>query len=445
MKEEEKAPRLNEKGRINDKIHVSHICNNGDIYIQIRNDTFKYLHSQIQFITDIGFSNADILDSAKLLQETPLNNLYLAVKPEENKCYRVKATGPIKRGEVPVYFVDYGYTECIPVSKMIALEKVSSVINEFPHQAIKVQLYGLENFTPSLASRLRGCLPINGSVLLKVIEYKNVPIVEIFMRTQDQLLISVNNALQNELEIEKNAVEVEQRDHIKKRMEGLSIKYNSPARKPLPQSPQRKTLNIKALPEPTIIAGSHFPVIVTMAASPSNFVVQPFTDDGYRDFKRLMKDLQVLCNSSPFSNPSYEEIEKGNLYAGRHTDGVWYRVQVTNVMRNNSVTVHFCDYGDYNVMSYKNLQRLTPPFLKMPYNALRARLGGETPIIADWSVEECLRFQERVCDKVFVAKINSIDADELNASDKIISLTLIDTTSENDVYITPEYVRTYIK
>lgn len=70
---------------------------------------------------------------------------------------------------------------------------------------------------------------------------------------------------------------------------------------------------------------------------------------------------------------------------------------------------------------------------------------GETPIIADWSVEECLRFQERVCDKVFVAKINSIDADELNASDKIISLTLIDTTSENDVYITPEYVRTYIK
>lgn len=38
-----------------------------------------------------------------------------------------------------------------------------------------------------------------------------------------------------------------------------------------------------------------------------------------------MKDLQVLCNSSPFSNPSYEEIEKGNLYAGKHTDGVWYR------------------------------------------------------------------------------------------------------------------------
>lgn len=67
-------------------------------------------------------------------------------------------------------------------------------------------MYGLENFTPSLASRLRGCLPINGSVLLKVIEYKNVPIVEIFMRTQDQLLISVNNALQNELEIEKYVI-----------------------------------------------------------------------------------------------------------------------------------------------------------------------------------------------------------------------------------------------
>lgn len=44
---------------------------------------------------------------------------------------------------------------------------------------------------------------------------------------------------------------------------------------------------------------------------------------------------------------------------------------------NNSVTVHFCDFGDYDVMSCKNLQNLTTPFLEVPYNALKARLGGK--------------------------------------------------------------------
>lgn len=42
------------------------------------------------------------------------------------------------------------------------------------------------------------------------------------------------------------------------------------------------------------------------------------------NFKKLMDDLQLLCRNIA-SSPSCHEIEKGNVYAGRHKDGVWYR------------------------------------------------------------------------------------------------------------------------
>lgn len=58
-----------------------------------------------------------------------------------------------------------------------------------------------------------------------------------------------------------------------------------------------------------------------------------------------------------------------------------------------------------------------------------------------WNVSDCLRFQELVCDKNFVSKVHSIDADELNKTDKILTLTLIDTSSEEDIYITSDFIK----
>ncbi|XP_026481498.1 tudor domain-containing protein 7A-like [Ctenocephalides felis] len=439
IKDEEKSPKLREKGRINDKIFVSYICDNGDVYIQIRNETFTYLMSQIQHVNDMGFSNEDIADSVKLLHERSSDRMYLTAKPEENKCYRVIAIGPVDKGQVPVYFVDYGFTGVADTSKIIATFKVSSVIDEFPHQALKVTLSGFEDFTPSLVSRLRGCLFNNNPILVKVLENAEVPVVEIFMRTRDQLLISVNNAIQNEMELEKNSLE-EEFNLLEKRMSRMSLSKAGSLTKAFSSSLEQKTLKSKSLPEPKIpCVESYFPVTVIMAASPENFVVQPCSKDN-QDFRNMMKELQVVCDNNKSSIPASQEIEKGNIYAGKYTDGIWYRVQVTEIARENLVVVYFCDYGDYDVMKFDDLQKLSPHFLRVPYNALRARLGAVSFMKHDWSTEDCLRFQQLVCNKAFVGIVNSLGLVDSNNNEKVICLTLIDTDSENDVYITPEFL-----
>lgn len=53
----------------------------------------------------------------------------------------------------------------------------------------------------------------------------------------------------------------------------------------------------------------------------------------------------------------------------------------------------------------------------------------------DWSVEDCLMFQELVVEREFVSVIMETSPDLLNPTDMVIGLKLIDTSGEDDVYI----------
>lgn len=96
---------------------------------------------------DIGFDPEDIACSTTLLEENSNEKLFLAIKPEENKCYRILITGPVDKKKVPVYYVDYGYTGFVEVGKLIALHLVSAIIDEFPHQVIFLVLFALYRLT----------------------------------------------------------------------------------------------------------------------------------------------------------------------------------------------------------------------------------------------------------------------------------------------------------
>ena len=56
---------------------------------------------------------------------------------------------------------------------------------------------------------------------------------------------------------------------------------------------------------------------------------------------------------------------------------------------------------------------------------------GIVPLHSDWSVEDCLRFQEMVCDKEFVAKVVETGPDVINLSDTVIGIHLTDTCDPN--------------
>lgn len=58
-----------------------------------------------------------------------------------------------------------------------------------------------------------------------------------------------------------------------------------------------------------------------------------------------------------------------------------------------------------------------------------------SPINKDWSVEDCLRFQDMVIEKKFVSIIENIECDPLHTNESLLTLNLIDTSTEDDVYI----------
>lgn len=52
------------------------------------------------------------------------------------------------------------------------------------------------------------------------------------------------------------------------------------------------------------------------------------------------------------------------------------RVCVSGVMKEQMVSVYFCDFGDVSVLPLDKLQPLKSQFLELPYQAIKARLAG---------------------------------------------------------------------
>lgn len=63
------------------------------------------------------------------------------------------------------------------------------------------------------------------------------------------------------------------------------------------------------------------------------------------------------------------------------------------------------------------------------------KISGVSPINKDWSVEDCLRFQDMVIEKNFVSIIENVESDPLHTNESLLTLNLIDTSTDSDVYV----------
>lgn len=50
-------------------------------------------------------------------------------------------------------------------------------------------------------------------------------------------------------------------------------------------------------------------------------------------------------------------------------------------------------------------------------------------------MEDCKYFQKLVCRKSFMSLLHSTETDELYRCDKVFNLVLVDTTTDDDVYV----------
>lgn len=62
------------------------------------------------------------------------------------------------------------------------------------------------------------------------------------------------------------------------------------------------------------------------------------------------------------------------------------------------------------------------------------------PLYQDWTVEDCIRFQELCVEQQFVGICKEVDKDPLNPKEPLLILDLIDTSTDEDIYLNKQLV-----
>ncbi|GBP45727.1 Tudor domain-containing protein 5 [Eumeta japonica] len=151
-----------------------------------------------------------------------------------------------------------------------------------------------------------------------------------------------------------------------------------------------------------------------------------------------MASLQIECPKLTESEHPTKPAS-GELYTVFYDkDRSWYRVVVAGVVSADMVSVYFCDYGDLAVFPADALRPVpsrTPLARTLPPQAIKARLFDIKPLHKDWTVEDCLRFQELCVEQQFVGVCKKVERDPLNPTEPLLTLELIDTSTDDDIYL----------
>ncbi|XP_033350171.1 tudor domain-containing protein 7-like [Bombus vosnesenskii] len=417
------APKLDVEGQVSE-VFISHVEQNGDVYVQVQSESMKLLVNLLNRLICTGLNTED-LESCIVTTVDSSKTYFVSVN---NNWYRGKIVSDSFYNQLRAFLIDFGKTVTVTKSNLLSLETLSQVLANYPPQALKVHLHNIDKsmFNEKMVAKLVELAPKGEPLIVKVVSsIKGTPVVELFKRIQpSNMLVSVNNTLALEEEITKTHGDGNNNIKPRKRIERMNSKFAGSEDDDV----------VKSLKPPKISGiGEYFDVHVTMAAHPGNFTVQPFDDK--RSLELMMIQLQEACQVYKGPTPTPESVKEGKLYAAQHIDSHWYRVCISSIIKENMVSVYFCDFGDVSVLPLNKLQPLKSEFLELPYQAIKARLAGIRPINVDWSVEDSLRFQELVVDKNFVSIVYESKSDGFSPADTILGLKLIDVNTAEDIYI----------
>ncbi|CAG9796634.1 unnamed protein product [Diatraea saccharalis] len=354
-------------------------------------------------------------------------------------------------GTVRTQLVDSGMILRAPLSSLVPLQNFSPALNAFPWQALQVRLGSAERAASSMVPRLRDLL-LGACVLCRALpsppsgahSAHSPPHVELFVRTGPQnILASVNNAILMEYEYLQLDKAKEEEKEATNHVEELHKKKERIFRSPSSSGAlSEQTGAAAALPPPTLPApGKCFDVYIAMAANPWNFVVQP--NSTRPALQSMMSTLQSECPKLTEADAPVNPAS-GELYTVYYDkDASWYRVTVAGAVSAEMVSVYFCDYGDLALFPTKDLRPVPPgaPLARsLPPQAIKARLYDVWPLHQDWTVEDCIRFQELCVEQQFVGICKDVGKDPLNPNEPLLTLDLIDTSTDEDIYLNKQLV-----
>lgn len=181
----------------------------------------------------------------------------------------------------------------------------------------------------------------------------------------------------------------------------------------------------------------YFFLIVAEVYSPGEFYW--FLSENRKLIEDLTDDMTLFYGANPEYVISCAEMYIGQLVAAMYTDNLWYRARIVGC-HEDMFQVFYVDYGSKNLVKIERLRHLHMRFTKMPLQAFRGRIFGIRPLSTEtkWSFESGKWFLDLIkgCKIIAAAKmIEETLAVPKYDIDTVYSLTLVDTTKENDVHI----------
>uniref|UniRef100_T1J3I9 Tudor domain-containing protein 7 n=1 Tax=Strigamia maritima TaxID=126957 RepID=T1J3I9_STRMM len=396
------TPALPNTGIVCDKpVYISHVLSNGNIYVQIQNECYDFVE---ELLTSIR-KNCDAIPSVTTENVRLGEANYIA--KYDGEWYRARNDG-FDGDQMKVFFIDFGNSETVPIGNIKNLLPVDEILPKLPPLAFKCKLFGVppsENLDWNQAATHKlSELALDERVLLKVVipaTSETIPAVEIFKRLQpDNQLIAIKETLNLDMDL------------FWPKITGCNSISPEPE------------LNMNILKPPELPnVGCYMNVQVSLTASPWNFRCQLY--DTFMSFEELTEDMQKYYDKQEnLVTMEAKSIKTGRFFACKHLeDKLWYRVQVKGYDATISVmSLYYIDFGDTVVATLNEIQPLINSFKTLPYQAIFCKLFGVSPTNKDWRPEDCVRFQQLVEKKMFVAEVCSkcTDDDMLTLGVKLI-------------------------
>ncbi|XP_042908070.1 uncharacterized protein [Parasteatoda tepidariorum] len=336
-------------------VYVSHVVSPSEFYCQIEEESAKLQ----QLMLDIETEYSQIKEDELTLNQMKIGSVCCAVFQEDCAWYRGSIKG-INSGCCDIYFVDYGNTDSVPVSKIKAL---TSKFFTLPVQALKCKLFNAEPDSSTWSADA-----IQDFINLTL----EKSFVSQFVEVDNTNTYAVNLVSLNKLEEDVLNKQFVNRGHGKLQDESKLLVLNSHA--------ASSNLTFKT---PDIKPGSFERVAVCFGLTPQVVFCQLKSYEG--EFKRMMEQLQHHYSKLSPSDAIVDRPHVGMICVAQfHQDSVWYRGRITK-MDKTGISVIYVDYGNTEIVEKKKVRCIAQDFTGLPIQAIKCQIKGIRAPEKSWS------------------------------------------------------------
>lgn len=375
-------------------VSISHVTKEGDVFV--KNDEGYDLYIKLFKRMEHRLSLMDT--TVYNVSPDAIQNFEIYLVSLNNSWHRVRVLEKTLQN-LELFLIDSGKTVVISKRCLLDIRYLSAALAQYPRRVMKVYVFGIDKI--NVKKLIDKLVPKDEMVVMTVDSFKEwVPCVKIFRQIKPND-IPIDDSSNSDDKYDRNNVQ-----SIMQAEEKITENRNDEI--------------IRSL-KPPKIPGVHelFEVHVTKVTDPDDFIIQPLA---YRSsLYALMNLLHTVYKRH--DGPLLSTVKEGQLYAAQHVDGRWYRVCMLSEIKPYMIVVYFCDYGYEKVLHMSKLRHLSNEFLKLPYQAIKAKYHGMKPIYGDWTEQEIVTLTESVMEKSFISRVMFRPA--IVTKDTVLGLRLI--------------------